>query len=226
MQQPSARLLLGTAAIGLVIAAYIVHRRKRANSEPKALSHHEVEELLENEILRDRVVLKPGQLGSESTHPLLSLPAALGITGRLLLGDLGHVADLLEGDGSSALRTFYDTHAVKSILVCMGSAAAQAISRDLDKRGIVYLGLGDCVDSEGYPIITNHLKDSCAFIRDQLHAAERGNGPPTCCLVHCKEGKNRSACLCVAYLMVEERMPLVDAVHHGACKPRTYQPFT
>ena len=32
--------------------------------------------------------------------------------------------------------------------------------------------------------------------------------------MHCHEGKNRSAALCVAYLMVEHRMRLVEAVEH------------
>ena len=218
---PTVHLVLGTAVLGLLVAAVVYTTRRRRGSTaaaPAPLSHDDIAELLETEVLVDRVVLKPGQLGSESTHPLLSIPATLGRTGRLVLGDLGHVADLIEGDGSSALRAFYAEHAITSILVCMGSAAAQAISRDLDKRGIVYLGLGDCVDQEGYPIIANHLRESVAFIRSHLSAdGSEAGGPPPCCLVHCKEGKNRSACLCVAYLMVEERMPLVDAVSHGAC---------
>ena len=52
------------------------------------------------------------------------------------------------------------------------------------------------------------LEDACAFIKEQL-AASAPNG---CVLVHCHEGKNRSAALVVAYLMVEERMSLYEAV--------------
>ena len=36
--------------------------------------------------------------------------------------------------------------------------------------------------------------------------------PTGCVLVHCHEGKNRSAALLIAYLMVEERMRLAEAV--------------
>ena len=104
---------------------------------------------------------------------------------------------------------FYREHPVRSILVCMGSAAAAAVAKDLKKRGIEYIGLDGCVDEEGYALIANHEQAACAFIKEQLTKAAPSKGSV---LVHCHEGKNRSAALVVAYLMVEERMSLYEAV--------------
>ena len=223
MELPPLRVTLSTLAVAIIVGTYLLRRRKKH----RILSHAETTALIAN-IMRERAPLPSGQLGSESSHPLLTLPAVLGKNQRLLLGDVGHVAEVIEGDDNQdgARRCFYKEHPVGSILVCMGSAAARAIARDLDKRGIAYLGLDGCVDEEGYEILAHHLRDACAFIRRHVQsppgtlsggAAGAPSGGPaagSCCLVHCKEGKNRSACLCVAYLMVEERMPLVDAVQH------------
>ena len=57
--------------------------------------------------------------------------------------------------------------------------------------------------------LARHLAESRAFIRAQLAAtAADGSGV----LVHCLEGKNRSATIAVAYLVAEERVPLLQAV--------------
>ncbi|CAL1263822.1 unnamed protein product [Larinioides sclopetarius] len=55
----------------------------------------------------------------------------------------------------------------------------------------------------GYPL-HQHFDEAIAFIREALHA---GKG----ILVHCKQGISRSATLVLAYLIVEEGMPLQEA---------------
>ena len=205
---------LGTIVVGLVLAFAFVWWQRR---QPRPLlSHEATRALLEERVMRNRVVLPRGVLGSESEERLLSLPAVLGRTRRLLLGDLGHVSALLEDDAPAPLRRFYDQFPVGSILVCMGTEAAAAVAPEMERRGIAHIGLANCVDQEGYPILANHLRESCDFIRRHVTPEpEGGRGARApCCLVHCQEGKNRSACLCVAYLMVEERMPLLEAVTH------------
>ena len=208
---------LGTFVVGLVLACAFVRWQKRPR---ETMSHEATRTLLEEEAMRNRVVLPRGVLGSESEDRLLQQPAVLGRTHRLLLGDLGHVSALLEDDAPAPLRHFYNRFPVGSILVCMGQAAAAAVAPEMDKRGIAHLGLKNCVDEEGYPILANHLRESVDFIRSHIQAEVKHKdgdskyAPKPCCLVHCQEGKNRSACVCVAYLMVEERMPLFEAVLH------------
>ena len=60
-------------------------------------------------------------------------------------------------------------------------------------------------------LLERHLLEACTFLRQQLAAVASTNG---CVLIHCHEGKNRSATLAIAYLMVEHRMRLADAVEH------------
>ena len=162
-------------------------------------------------IMADRYQLPRSALASETDDERLNVPAVLGTTRRLLLGDMGTVEFLLEQSGSAHQRAHLEKYPIAAVLVCMGDAAAAAVSREFEKKRLAFEGLGACVDEEGYPILQNHLSAARTFIRTQLSAAAPAGG---CVLVHCKEGKNRSACLCVAYLMLEERMPLTEAVEH------------
>jgi predicted protein tyrosine phosphatase len=148
------------------------------------------------------------EMDTEDTR--LRLPASLGPDGRLLLGDLGHVEFLLEGGGGDLFARHQQQHKIVAVLVCMGGAAS-AVSKELRKKGLAYHGLDGCEDSEGYPLLERHLSEACTFLRAQLAAAARDGG---CVLIHCHEGKNRSATLAVAYLMVEHRMRLAEAVGH------------
>ena len=210
-------LLLGMAAASGVLIVLWRSRRRRAitiNNKP-VTSRAAVLKRLEA-IMCDRYPLPKGTLASElEDHPTLSIPATVGVAGtaaaRVLLGDLGTVEQLLEQSGSPRVREFMSAHPISAVLVCMGAAAAKAVSREFDKRGLVYEGLGDCVDQEGYPILERHLATSVGFIRAQLDSSAESGG---CVLVHCHEGKNRSACLAVAFLMVEARVPLTEAVEH------------
>ena len=216
------------AAAGALLA-YIYHTHRRPTRAA-------VRERLE-QIMSARYRLPRGTLASETDDERLMVPAVIGRTKRILLGDLGTVEQLLEASGPACARKHLREHPVSAVLVCMGSEAAAAVSGEFRKKQIAYMGLEGCVDHEGYPLIDLHLKASKAFINSQLDAASNSGG---CILVHCHEGKNRSAALCVssqhapcssngepiklsalnelvsqvAYLMVEERMPLTSAVAH------------
>jgi predicted protein tyrosine phosphatase len=200
----NARWVLGMMVGGVAgaVVLYELHRRRtmlRRNAMRARLA----------EIMSGRVPLKKGTLSSETSDERINLPASLLADGRLQLGDLGHVADLLEGDSDNlAYLDHLKAHPVSAVLVCMGADAAATVSKEFKKKKLTYLGLEGCVDQEGYPLIELHLAAARTFIREQLAAA----APDGCVLVHCHEGKNRSAALCTAYLMVEERMPLTRAI--------------
>jgi predicted protein tyrosine phosphatase len=201
-----ARLSIVLGAGGAALALYYIHRQRLERARLTVRRRI-------REIMSERYSLQRGTLASETEDERLRVPALLGKSQRILLGDLGTVESLLEcraGD-TSPIGSFLQTHPVGAVLVCMGSDAAAAVSREFEKKKLVYLGLGKCVDKEGYPLLANHLNESCAFIEAQLDATAPANKSV---LVHCHEGKNRSAALCVAYLMVKERMPLTKAVAH------------
>ena len=195
---------LAIAVTGLTSAAVVVYlaaQRARRRARERVCQQL-------NAIMSHRAEVPKGKVASETDDARIDLPAILGASGRILLGDYGHLEMLLEDEGTDRFRRYLLAHPIKSILVCMGSAAAAAVARELDKRKLAYKGLDGCVDEVGYPIIDLHLSTARAFIRDQLAATN----PHGCILVHCKEGKNRSAALCAAYLMVEERMLLTQAI--------------
>ena len=162
--------------------------------------------------MSDRLLVPKGLCASEMDveDVRLRLPASLGDDGRLQLGDLGHVEFLLEAGGGDMWKHHQVERPVSAVLVCMGGAAA-AVTKQMQKKGLAHHGLDGCEDREGYPLLERHLDEARTFIRSQLRAAAAKGG---CVLVHCHEGKNRSATLCVAYLMVECRMRLPDAVEH------------
>eukprot|EP00927_Polykrikos_kofoidii_P079061 TRINITY_DN75851_c0_g1_i1.p2 TRINITY_DN75851_c0_g1~~TRINITY_DN75851_c0_g1_i1.p2 ORF type:complete len:202 (+),score=27.57 TRINITY_DN75851_c0_g1_i1:178-783(+) len=162
------------------------------------------------ELMADRIEVPFGHLGSMTDNSLLNLPAGLFPDERVQLGDLGHVSDLLEGGGSESFRKHLEQHPITAVLVCMGTDAAEIVSKEFNKLGLAYMGLDGCVDEEGYPLIETHLKTAVEFIREQLIAS----APNGCVLIHCHEGKNRSAALCVGYLMKEYRMKVIEAVEH------------
>lgn len=71
------------------------------------------------------------------------------------------------------------------------------------ETNIQYLGF-DARDNEGYPILI-HFAAARTFIDQAKHAGGR-------VLVHCELGINRSGALCVAYLMVEQNLPILQAL--------------
>ena len=87
---------------------------------------------------------------------------------------------------------------------CMGATAVDACRSDYRRAALLPHVLAlDAKDQEGHAMIEGHLAPFLDFLR---------TAPPGPVLVHCVEGRNRSATLCVAWLMVEGKLPLVDAV--------------
>ena len=66
----------------------------------------------------------------------------------------------------------------------------------------------DAEDDEDYPLLASHLAEFIVFVEQQRAAKRR-------VLVHCHAGINRSATLCIAYMMKQLRWPLSVAVQHS-----------
>ena len=98
-------------------------------------------------------------------------------------------------------------HPVSAVLVCLGSGAAKAV-KEFDKKGLTYLDLDGCVDEEATRSSPTTSRPRAIY----QGAAAKPAPSKGSVLVHCHEGENRSAALVVAYLMVEERMSLHEAV--------------
>jgi protein-tyrosine phosphatase len=70
----------------------------------------------------------------------------------------------------------------------------------------VRFSVEDNGDERQYQVMTDLLPDAVAAVRDGLR---RGNT-----LVHCQQGKQRSACVVAAYLMTEYGIGLQEAIAH------------
>ena len=82
--------------------------------------------------------------------------------------------------------------------------------------GIAYHSI-DARDQLDYDLIGRHADEALAFLARVGAAdpdASRGGG----CLVHCAAGVNRSAALCVAFLVKAQRWTLLRAVRHVHAK--------
>ena len=83
--------------------------------------------------------------------------------------------------------------------------------------GIAYHSI-DARDQLDYDLIGRHADEALAFLARVGAAdpdASRGGG----CLVHRAAGVNRSAALCVAFLVKAQRWTLLRAVRHVHAKP-------
>lgn len=204
------------------VAAWLVGRRLGVIGVRAAKQR--IKARLLSQMQRSRVALPAGRVSSEC-HAVdglrgtsVILPAVIGCRGHILLGDYMHACALIgdvDGDTDPDLVPFFRKHGPSlAVLNCMGGID-RSMQRVYDRAGITALGLpgaqdkdyGDATYPEGYPLLAHHLKEAQAFLAAQ-HAAGRK------VLVHCHEGKNRSACLCVAYLILTERMTLSEAVLH------------
>lgn len=65
----------------------------------------------------------------------------------------------------------------------------------------------EALDDAEYNILDEHLDDFMAFM-DECRGEKRQ------VLVHCVAGINRSASLCIAYLVIREKMTLEEAIRH------------
>ena len=165
---------------------------------------------------RHRIKLPKGKVSAEChaiagyAEACVCLPAVIGREGRILLGDFIHACALLgdvDEETDPKLPPFFEEHGPPTaILNCMGSIN-RSLQKAYDKAGVAALGLPGALDKEGYPMIDEHFAAAQAFLSTHLAAGRT-------VFVHRHEGKNRSACMCVAYLVAVERMRLTDALLH------------
>lgn len=87
---------------------------------------------------------------------------------------------------------------------CLGAAAVSACRKEYERACLLPHVLAlNAKDEEGHAMIQAHLATFLEFLRSVP------DGPV---LVHCVEGRNRSATLVIAWLVVEGRLPLTAAV--------------
>eukprot|EP00667_Euglena_gracilis_P008130 EG_transcript_8227 len=114
---------------------------------------------------------------------------------HLFLGAYRHAEN-----GTELLR-----QGVTHVLNCARSCCPNHDENFYAPHGMVVLSL-DASDTADFPLM--HLLFDKAF--DFMEKCHRS--PKAKCLIHCYQGLNRSATLCVAYLMVKHRLPLLTVV--------------
>eukprot|EP00040_Diaphanoeca_grandis_P011708 m.60055 g.60055 ORF g.60055 m.60055 type:complete len:213 (-) comp22793_c0_seq2:205-843(-) len=120
----------------------------------------------------------------------------------LLLGSLDHALEILENSQSCV--------GVAGVINLFGGVHAERIvGPEYRKLNIAYLGI-NAEDEEGYPLLDTHIMEVLDFVKKE--------SPKGRVLIHCREGKNRSATMCVAVLMCLEKFTLEDAVAHVLSK--------
>jgi hypothetical protein len=70
---------------------------------------------------------------------------------------------------------------------------------------IEHVELGGCEDTFGYPLLARHLDQCLQFLEHCMKEKRK-------VLVHCVMGLNRSASVAIAFLMLNHKLPLLDAV--------------
>lgn len=124
----------------------------------------------------------------------VSLPAEI-IPEFLFLGSVGHAEDL----------EILERLGIKAIVNCARE------SRDFFPENFAYLHL-DLQDSES--------EDLSPVITECMYFISRHRADKSPVLVHCQQGVSRSASICLAYLMIQEKMSLKQAYQHVQnCRP-------
>ncbi len=123
--------------------------------------------------------------------------------GPTQLTDFLYIGNSQDAKSPTLLKCYGITH----VLNC---AALANFERDYIKKlpypndsGIKYEEF-EAKDNDGYPILV-HFPQAKRFIDD----AKERNGKV---LVHCEMGINRSAAICIAYMMVDEGLTLIQAL--------------
>lgn len=103
--------------------------------------------------------------------------------------------------------TILKVHKISHVLNC---AAKRDYSMDsygqtspYSKAGIAYEEFEGC-DNDGYPILM-HFARAKLFIDEAKRTGGRA-------LVHCEMGINRSGAICIAYMMVNEKITMLQAL--------------
>mmetsp|Transcript_97644 Transcript_97644/g.188301 ORF Transcript_97644/g.188301 Transcript_97644/m.188301 type:complete len:253 (+) Transcript_97644:55-813(+) len=120
------------------------------------------------------------------------------IGNRYLVGSFDDACEILDGGDAAA-------GIVAVVNLYGGKACETVVQGPLSKLGISYLGV-DAEDIDLYPLIANHL--------DTVQNFMAGLPKQGKVFIHCFEGRNRSAAMCVALLLVEEQWTLKSALEH------------
>ena len=106
---------------------------------------------------------------------------------------------------SSAFRPLLRRLGITHVLNCAGKKdySRKLVDNPYADDMIAYEEF-EADDNEGYPIMM-HFTRARAFINQAKRTGGRA-------LVHCEMGVNRSGALCIAYMMVEERLTLLQAL--------------
>jgi dual specificity MAP kinase phosphatase len=109
------------------------------------------------------------------------------------------------GDASNAMDT--DQLASEGITCVVNCAARDTLTtREYYPTEWKYTDY-EASDDPDYNILDEHLDDFMCFM-DECRGENRR------VLVHCVAGINRSATLCIAYLVIREKMTLEEAIRH------------
>lgn len=222
MRRSSLAYALAGAAAALVLLQLLARRRRKRSAavEGKPLSVVTLSQAMAERSAADAEAAVRASLDAifaarisdaeAEVHPSmqaaarLAAPAGSGVPAsrRLLLCGL----DLMDANLRNGAAEADGTPTVAHVN-CLGQAAVDCCRGEYTRAGLArdaVLAL-EAKDIEGHPMVQRHLASFLAFVR----AAPAGD-----VLVHCVEGRNRSATLCVAWLMVEGRLPLTAAVRY------------
>lgn len=118
------------------------------------------------------------------------MPGALSPT--ILVGSVRHAASI------QLLRRLGVTHVLN-----VAAGECEDPVAEYQKNGISYYGV-EGFDRKGYPMLEQHLQSCLSYLVPVL-CCQAGAGRA---LVHCAAGRNRSATIAVAAVMLHERAPL------------------
>jgi len=123
----------------------------------------------------------------------------------LYIGDKTDAADV------GLLRRKGITH----VLNCASAAetgTGEAFYSEPQTSPIRYMELA-ATEGDGSELLKPHMKAAAVFIDAALQLATAGSGG---CLVHCVAGVNRSCCICIGFMMLRLRIPLLEATRLAA----------
>jgi len=163
------------------------------------LSHDTGDETLlsdpSTKYLDEKLAIMKSILAHRGPSPEIKSRHRADLAEWLLLGDLDDAVEVMDGGVAS--------HGVVGVVNAFMGVTTEHVARpQYDALGIAYLGV-DAEDEPMYPLLHRHLAEVHAFATSL---------PPGRVLIHCKEGKNRSAALCVALLMAEKKWTLPSAL--------------
>ncbi len=126
-------------------------------------------------------------------------------SGPCQLSDHVYIGGRRDAQSPTLLKCYGITH----VLNCAAEPDYERENFDLDdspyseNSGLKYCAF-EARDNDGYPILTHFVK-----AKEFIDSAKADGGKV---LVHCEMGINRSAAICVAYILVDENITLLDVI--------------